>query len=231
MADSSHRILDAAESLFAPQGFDGASTRAIAQDASVNIGLLAYYFGSKKGVFIAVCERRLTTLATDLARIAGSDESPQGQLHAIIEAACSFLAGDGNGVFRMVVREMSLEQRPELRSTLVHMIQPLRRVFEEVLIGCGRQGVLRGVPVEAAAAALLGPVAMLVLMPETGRPGEVVRLVADQCLAAVEPDLEGQLELFESPANVVSAPPRLQGAGSRIEAAVLLDEFGIGLVD
>ncbi len=47
------RILDAALELFAASGFDGASTRTIAEQAGVNLPAIQYYFGSKEGRSIA----------------------------------------------------------------------------------------------------------------------------------------------------------------------------------
>jgi TetR/AcrR family transcriptional regulator, regulator of cefoperazone and chloramphenicol sensitivity len=41
------RILEAALELFAASGFEGASTRTIAEQAGVNLPAIQYYFGSK----------------------------------------------------------------------------------------------------------------------------------------------------------------------------------------
>jgi len=51
------RILDAALELFAAAGFDGASTRTIAERAGVNLPAIQYYFGSKEGLYRAVVEQ------------------------------------------------------------------------------------------------------------------------------------------------------------------------------
>ena len=51
------RILDAALELFAASGFDGASTRTIAEQAGVNLPAIQYYFGSKEGLYRAVVEQ------------------------------------------------------------------------------------------------------------------------------------------------------------------------------
>ena len=47
------RIIEAAMRLFAAHGFDGASTRDIALEASVNAPALQYYFDNKEGVYLA----------------------------------------------------------------------------------------------------------------------------------------------------------------------------------
>ncbi len=51
------RILDAALILFAASGFEGASTRTIAERAGVNLPAIQYYFGSKEGLYRAVVEQ------------------------------------------------------------------------------------------------------------------------------------------------------------------------------
>ena len=51
-------ILDAAEAVFADSGFDGATTRAIAEAAGVNPALIHYHFKSKEQLFEAVFARR-----------------------------------------------------------------------------------------------------------------------------------------------------------------------------
>lgn len=56
--DVNIEILDAAEAAFADFGFGGASLRAIARQAGVNQAMIAYYFGSKEGLFEAVIRRR-----------------------------------------------------------------------------------------------------------------------------------------------------------------------------
>ena len=47
------QILAAARGQFAAHGYDGATMRAIAADAGVDVALVSYYFGSKSGMFVA----------------------------------------------------------------------------------------------------------------------------------------------------------------------------------
>jgi len=53
------RILDAAERLFAAQGIEAASVRAITQAAEANIAAVNYHFGSKHDLVRALVERRV----------------------------------------------------------------------------------------------------------------------------------------------------------------------------
>ena len=58
--DARTRFLDAAEQLFCEYGYEGTKIRAIAKLAKVNLGLLSQYWGSKKELFRAVFDRRLS---------------------------------------------------------------------------------------------------------------------------------------------------------------------------
>src|SRR5271167_3147138 len=51
--DTQRRILETALALFAAEGFDSASTRAIAEQAGVNLPAIQYYFDSKEGLYRA----------------------------------------------------------------------------------------------------------------------------------------------------------------------------------
>lgn len=56
--ESQERILDAAEALFARNGFNAVSTKDIGQAAEVDPSLLHYYFATKAGLYAAVIARR-----------------------------------------------------------------------------------------------------------------------------------------------------------------------------
>ncbi|MFJ7885784.1 CerR family C-terminal domain-containing protein [Pseudomonas sp. NPDC096917] len=54
--ETSLRIIEAALTLFGERGFEGASTRDIAELAGVNAPALNYYFKNKEGVYLACAE-------------------------------------------------------------------------------------------------------------------------------------------------------------------------------
>ncbi len=64
------RILEAALELFAASGFEGASTRTIAERAGVNLPAIQYYFGSKEGLYRAVVEQFSQEMQAGVAPIA-----------------------------------------------------------------------------------------------------------------------------------------------------------------
>lgn len=60
------RILDAADILFAENGFNGTSLREITSQASVNLAAVNYHFGSKKELIKAVMSRYMDELSPQL---------------------------------------------------------------------------------------------------------------------------------------------------------------------
>ncbi|MBX3429998.1 MAG: TetR family transcriptional regulator [Hyphomonadaceae bacterium] len=65
------RILDAAEELFARHGLYGVTVRNVADHAGTDQALINYYFGTKRGMFDAVFERRAGGI--NAARMAAMD--------------------------------------------------------------------------------------------------------------------------------------------------------------
>lgn len=68
--DTRRRILEAALQLFATDGFDGASTRTLAECAGVKLPAIQYYFGSKDGLYRAVVEQIIQHLETHVGPLA-----------------------------------------------------------------------------------------------------------------------------------------------------------------
>ena len=61
------KILNAAEKLFAEQGFNGTSLREITSLAEVNLAAVNYHFGSKKELIKAVMSRYMNELSPNLS--------------------------------------------------------------------------------------------------------------------------------------------------------------------
>ncbi|MBW8483975.1 TetR/AcrR family transcriptional regulator [Actinomadura parmotrematis] len=56
-ASGRERVLDVATRLFAALGYDGTSTRLIAEAAGLNVATVAYHAGGKRELYLAVMER------------------------------------------------------------------------------------------------------------------------------------------------------------------------------
>lgn len=75
-----NKILDAAEHLFAVNGFNGTSLREITSQAEVNLAAVNYHFGSKKELIKAVMSRYMNELSprleATLKEICDDDKKP-----------------------------------------------------------------------------------------------------------------------------------------------------------
>jgi len=81
--DRRTRILDAAEELFAADGFDATPTARIADAADVPKGLIFYYFPRKIDLLLSLLRERLPTPTTDTVAGAVRRGDPAGSLVAM----------------------------------------------------------------------------------------------------------------------------------------------------
>lgn len=79
-----HKILFAAEKLFAEKGYDATSTRQIAQAAKVNISMISYYFGSKEKLLEALFETRMSESQNYITEILAQTEIDEWQKMSLI---------------------------------------------------------------------------------------------------------------------------------------------------
>jgi AcrR family transcriptional regulator len=69
------RILIAAESLFAEQGYDGTTLRQITQRAKVNLAAVNYHHGDKESLYLEILRRRIQPI--NQVRLVRLDEAEQ----------------------------------------------------------------------------------------------------------------------------------------------------------
>lgn len=84
--DRRQQILEAALDTFADQGYEGASTKEIAERAGVTQGLIYFYFANKVDLFLAAFEHQ-ATLAFEQLDLAGeqvSDEPPEVVMRRVV---------------------------------------------------------------------------------------------------------------------------------------------------
>lgn len=95
-------LVTTAMQAFARDGFDAASTRAVARDAGVNQALIGYHFGGKQGLYLAcfehIVERVRTRLGPTLRRVeerledlpTGATARREAALEALLELTDAF---------------------------------------------------------------------------------------------------------------------------------------------
>ena len=85
------RILDAASSVFAEEGFAGARVDEIARRAEVNKALLYYHVGNKQALYTAVLTRNFDRVERAIADASGSGGSSRDRLGGIISVVADVL--------------------------------------------------------------------------------------------------------------------------------------------
>jgi AcrR family transcriptional regulator len=84
--DKQIQIMEAAEKLFAEQGFAGTSVRDIAEAAHVNLAMISYYFGSKEKLMEAMFHHRGSDFKIQLENILQNKNlSPMQKVEKLIE--------------------------------------------------------------------------------------------------------------------------------------------------
>ena len=113
--EARERILDAAERLFAIDGYDAVSFRSLTDAAGVSLSAIHYHFGSKEAVFSEVFSRRaalLTKRRVELLeaarRYGGRPPSLESILDAFLRPAFEVTHGDRNDLFNRLRARVSL---------------------------------------------------------------------------------------------------------------------------
>ena len=98
------RILDAAEELFAQQGFAATPVREIAEKVNVNPAMIHYYFGSKRALLEQVMERIMEPLAAAIAQMRETENAPPREIARLLLQTL----GEHPALPILVVREVML---------------------------------------------------------------------------------------------------------------------------
>lgn len=132
-------ILDAAEELFAAQGYGGTSIRQIAEAAGVNLGMFHYYWGSKQVLCRAVLERRLGPIMSErMARLSSAVES-QAPLETLLLAAMepslrvTGATPEQRDTFRSFYGRMLADPSPEVREAMGSIVDGFAKEFMQEL--------------------------------------------------------------------------------------------------
>jgi len=105
-AETPDQILDAAEALFARQGFAATTIKQIGVEAGANPALIYYYFKSKEGLYRGVVERVFGTIASRAGQLFAGDPTPAEAIAGIITMQTATLAGRPP-MARLIARELA----------------------------------------------------------------------------------------------------------------------------
>ncbi len=130
------RILDAAEFLFAREGYNGTSLRAITSQAKVNLAAVNYHFGSKKRLLEEVLARRLLPLnkirkenleqVNETAIKEGRQTTTREIMSAFIEPTLTFKESDPDAKdFIALVGRSFFDPDDTVRNVFLHFMKPM----------------------------------------------------------------------------------------------------------
>ncbi len=138
------RILNAAEFLFAREGYNGTSLRAITSKAKVNLAAVNYHFGSKKALLEDVFGRRLLPLNTirkerlEKVKEAAVKEDRKATareiMYAFIEPTLTFKESDpGAEDFIALVGRSFFDPDDTVRNVFFRYMKPMLLLLFETL--------------------------------------------------------------------------------------------------
>lgn len=141
-ATTRNLILDAAERLFAEQGFARTPIKQIGREAGVNSALLYYYFADKDRLYREVLQRFIDRLIARTTGGATAEGAPDARLRAFLEAQAETLAANPHFP-RLLAREL-------VESDAAHAVEQMQRLAAtgfrrlcEIIEAGQRAGVFR----------------------------------------------------------------------------------------
>lgn len=172
-SDTKARILDAAEELFAGQGFSATSLRNVVAAAGVNLAAVHYHFGSKERLIEAVFARRVgplnarrLVLLSDERKAAGGNPVPVERIvYALIEPVVELARADASGTSQLARLFGRIHSEPNqgVRLLLLRQFDSVRSRYMEELqrslpaVGAAELAVRFQFAIGAMAAAFADP--------------------------------------------------------------------------
>lgn len=158
------KMLDAAVRLFHTQGYDGTSVRDIAEKANVNVALVSYHFGGKKGLYEKLMtqflEGYLHVMKGELSR---DSVSVKEQLFSMLRALITYQSTN-HYVARMVHREMTLDSML-VRELMATYLRKEKHDYERLIRRGMKAGEFQKRPIDYVVIQLRTMVTMPYLSP------------------------------------------------------------------
>jgi AcrR family transcriptional regulator len=152
-AQTRTRILQAAQKLFASRGFDGTTTRDLAQAAGVAEGTLFRHFANKKSILVEVATSGWVDVLTDLL----TELSEMGSYKAVAQVMRRRMWNLHKNVDLMRVCFMEVQFHPDLRDRIqVEVINKMTDVAEAFFQTAMDKGIYRQTDAKLVAKVFLG---------------------------------------------------------------------------
>lgn len=136
-------ILDAAETLFARQGFERTTIKAIGAGARVNPALIYYYHRDKTGLYHAVLDRLLLALTERVGPAVTGSRSAEEMIRGIITAQVNLFHHHPRAA-SLFIRELVDHDAAHAKAAIGTMAARLFRPACQVIEDARRRGAIRG---------------------------------------------------------------------------------------
>ncbi|MBD2252252.1 TetR/AcrR family transcriptional regulator [Nostoc parmelioides] len=152
-AQTRTKILQAALKLFASQGFDGTTTRDLAQAAGVAEGTLFRHFPNKKAILVEVATAGWVDILTDLL----TELSEMGSYKAVAQVMRRRMWNLQKNADLMRVCFMEVQFHPDLRDRIqIEVIEKMTNVAEAFFQTAMDKGIYRKTDANLVAKVFLG---------------------------------------------------------------------------
>jgi AcrR family transcriptional regulator len=176
------RLLEAAETVFAEKGYDGARLADIAQEAGCSVGAVYFRFKDKSALFSAIAESFIEDARAGLSVLLGNAEANPEQLLRTFVTATAINFRRHRGLFRAIV-ERGIEH-PQAMQTIFGFRDKLAKALENALHKT--RGKQAGIPVRVMTQMVYGFLIAGVLneqAPTRIDDQRAIACLADACIA------------------------------------------------
>lgn len=166
------RILRAAESLFAHQGYDSTTIDQVARAAGLTKGAVYYFFKNKAELFCMMVDRGVSYIEEQCARLLEARRSSREIAQDVIAFYVNIAYGNAN-IFRILFGSQSAD--PVIRELFDQRIRRLLGCFREIVQSGIDDGLLRPVDPEIFTRMFVGVIYGLLALPDVPEREEAAK--------------------------------------------------------
>jgi AcrR family transcriptional regulator len=152
--DPRQKILDAAIYLFARKGFSATGVREIARQAEVNIAMISYYFGSKRGILEAALDMFFQRYFEAAEQALDGDDPPEHKMRRFIHSIVTLLRHN-NDLVRITFTELPFDM-PEIADFKAERVRNITALFQHKLLAAMEGRLPRPIRLEIVGPAFTG---------------------------------------------------------------------------
>jgi AcrR family transcriptional regulator len=153
-SDPKQEILEAAIGLFARKGFSATGVREIAQQAKVNIAMISYYFGSKRGILEAALDIFFQRYLEVAEQALTGDDPPEQKMRRFIRSIVILLRNN-NDLVRIAFTELPFDM-PEIAAFKAAHGRKIAALFQNKLLSAMEGRLPRPIRLEIVGPAVTG---------------------------------------------------------------------------